>query len=36
MIHLKGTTDNFVTYITLDYVTEGMYLTIYNVNKEVV
>ena len=36
LIHPKGMTDNSVTYIILDYVTEGTYLTIYNVNKEVV
>ena len=36
VIHPKGTTGNSVTYIKVDYVTEGTYLTIYNVNREVV
>ena len=36
MIHPKGITDNSVTYIMLDYVTESIYTTIYNINGEVV
>ena len=36
IIHPKDTAYNTVTYVTPDYVTEGMYLTIYNVSKEVV
>lgn len=36
MIHTKGTTDNSVTYIVLDYVTESICTTIYNINGEVV
>ena len=36
MIHLKGKTDNPVTYITLDYATEGIGLIIHNINGEVV
>ena len=36
MIHPKGTTDNSVTYITLDYATEGISLTLHNINGEVV
>ena len=36
MIHPKGMTDNYVTYITLDYATEGISLTLYNINGEVV
>ena len=34
--HPKGTTDNSVTYITVDYVTEDINLIIYNINGEVV
>lgn len=36
MIHPKGMTDNPVTYITLDYATEGIGLIIHNINGEVV
>ena len=36
MIHPKGTTDNPVTYITLEYATEGIGLIIHNINGEVV
>lgn len=36
MIHPKGKTDNHVTYITLDYATEGTGLIIHNINGEVV
>ena len=36
LIHPKGMTDNSVTYITLDYVTEGIGLIIHNINGEVV
>ena len=36
MIHPKGMTDNPVTYITLDYATEGINLIIHNINGEVV
>ena len=32
----KGMTDNPVTYITLDYATEGIGLIIHNINGEVV
>ena len=35
MTHPKGMTDNFVTYIMLDYVTEGIDFTIHNINGEV-
>lgn len=34
--HPKSTTDSSVTYIVLDYITEGVYTTIYNINREVV
>ena len=34
--HSKGTTDNSVTYIMFDYTTEGINLTIHNINGEVV
>ena len=34
--HPKGMTDNSVTYITLDYATEGIGLIIHNINGEVV
>ena len=34
--HPKGKTDNPVTYITLDYATEGISLTLHNINGEVV
>ena len=34
--HPKGMTDNPVTYIMLDYVTEGINLIIHNINGEVV
>ena len=36
LIHPKGMTDNPVTYITLDYATEGIGLIIHNINGEVV
>ena len=36
MIHTKGKTDNPVTYITLEYATEGIGLTLHNINGEVV
>ena len=36
MIHSVGMTDNYVTYITLDYATEGISLTLHNINGEVV
>ena len=36
MIHRKGMTDNSVTYITLEYATEGIGLIIHNINGEVV
>ena len=36
MIHPKGMTDNSVTYITLEYATEGINLIIHNINGEVV
>ena len=36
MIHSKGTTDNSVTYIILEYATEGISLTLHNINGEVV
>ena len=36
MIHPKGTTDNSVIYIKVDYVTEGINLIIHNINGEVV
>ena len=36
MLHPKGTADNYVTYITLDYATEGIGLIIHNINGEVV
>ena len=36
MIHPKGTIDNSVTYITLEYATEGINLIIHNINGEVV
>ena len=35
MIHPKGMTDNPVTYRVLDYVTEGICTTIYNINEKV-
>ena len=34
--HPKGMTDNSVTYITLEYATEGISLTLHNINGEVV
>ena len=34
--HPKGMTDNSVTYITLEYATEGIGLIIHNINGEVV
>ena len=34
--HPKYMTDNFVTYITLEYATEGIGLIIHNINGEVV
>ena len=34
--HPKGMTDNYVTYITLEYATEGISLTLHNINGEVV
>ena len=36
MIHPKGMTDNSVTYITLEYATEGINFIIHNINGEVV
>ena len=36
LIHPKGMTDNSVTYITLEYATEGINLIILNINGEVV
>ena len=36
MLHPKGMTDNPVTYITLEYATEGIGLIIHNINGEVV
>ena len=36
MIHTKGMTDNSVTYITLEYATEGIDIIIHNINGEVV
>ena len=36
LIHPKYMTDNYVTYITLDYATEGIGLIIHNINGEVV
>ena len=36
LIHPKGMTDNSVTYIILDYATEGIGLTLHNINGEVV
>ena len=36
LIHPKGTTDNSVTYITLEYATEGINFIILNINGEVV
>ena len=36
LIHPKGMTDNSVTYITLEYATEGINLSILNINGEVV
>ena len=36
LIHPKGKTDNPVTYIILDYATEGIGLIIHNINGEVV
>ena len=36
LIYPKGMTDNPVTYITLDYATEGIGLIIHNINGEVV
>ena len=36
LIHQKGIADNPVTYITLDYATEGIGLIIHNINGEVV
>ena len=33
LIHPKGMTDNSVTYITLEYATEGMGATIHNVDR---
>ena len=35
-IHPVGMTDNSVTYITLEYATEGIGLIIHNINGEVV
>ena len=31
--HPKGTTDNSVTYIKVDYVTEGIDVTVHNVDE---
>ena len=36
LIHPKGMTDNSVTYITLEYATEGIDIIIHNINGEVV
>ena len=36
LIHTKYMTDNYVTYITLEYATEGISLTLHNINGEVV
>ena len=36
LIHPKGMTDNPVTYIMLEYATEGISLTLHNINGEVV
>ena len=36
LIHPKGMTDNSVTYIMLEYATEGISFTSYNINGEVV
>ena len=36
LIHPKGMTDNSVTYITLEYATEGINPIIHNINGEVV
>ena len=36
MIHPKSTTYNSVKYITLEYATEGISLTLHNINGEVV
>ena len=36
LIHPKGMTDNSVTYIILEYATEGINLIIHNINGEVV
>ena len=36
LIHPKYMTDNYVTYITLEYATEGISLTLHNINGEVV
>ena len=36
LIHPKGMTDNSVTYIILEYATEGINLIILNINGEVV
>ena len=36
LIHPKGMTDNSVTYMILEYATEGINLIIHNINGEVV
>ena len=36
MSHLKYMTDNYVTCIKVDYVTEGIGVTVHNVDREVV
>ena len=36
IIHPKGTTDNSVTYIKVEYVTEDINFIIHNTNGEVV
>ena len=36
MIHPKSIADSSVTYIILDYATEGISLTLHNINGEVV
>ena len=36
MIHSKGTTGNSVIYINVDYVTEGIGVTVHNVDGGVV
>lgn len=36
IIHSKSMTDNTVTYIKVDYVTEDINLIIHNINGEVV